>query len=203
MREIITSEPAAKTPRSVKAPQILLTLQGIIRTHCGSVLDASGTWRHYRKVRWITDGNRLSLGSIRGRIPKTWRREALAHAQELLAPFSCGDRYLWGNLDYCPPTPYGSYIWHYTCEMVQQISWLHPAFVQGFRYGSGNAKDKNRESPFSDQGRSDAWDCGYILGLAMCYKRGADVMKWIAAYQSSTDHLPAIVDPPRSGAQEG
>lgn len=106
-------------PRTKQVPELLCTLQAIVRHRCAAVLDEHGTWKYHRKVRWVVEGARMGR-----RIPMTWSREALSHAQELLAPFSCARGKKWTNPDYCPPAPYGGYIWSYTCEMVQQVSWL-------------------------------------------------------------------------------
>ena len=102
--------------------------------------------------------------------PKRAEQEALAAAQRLLSPLSMTascrrDRSRWTNPGYCPPAPFGNYLWTYTTAVVLNLVWLHPEFIEGFRYGRGRGKRERDANPYQ-WASGNSWDCGYILGIA-------------------------------------
>lgn len=103
-------------------------------------------------------------------ITKKREHELLHEAQRLLAPFADDERCRrmsckWSALCYCPPTPYGQYIWSYTALMVQEILWRFPEFLAGIEAGETRIDQGRGANPYPDVSRHQSWDCGFILGL--------------------------------------
>jgi len=123
------------------------------------------TWIHIYHCQRIRASQKVNI-----RISLAEHERLLLHAQELLSPLSdskwCRSmKNKWRNRDYCPPSPYGDYWWMFHCEMVQEILWMHPEFIAGYRFGRKPKKPWRDGNPYAEMGRSQSWDCGYILGL--------------------------------------
>ena len=104
-------------------------------------------------------------------LTKKHKKELLLEAQQFLSPLADEERCRhmkekWRNIGYCPESPIGSYIWTFQCELVQELLWLYPEFVQGYSHGVNQKIERSRDAnPYHDISRNISWDRGYILGL--------------------------------------
>lgn len=163
-----------------------------IRTAIRSIVPAElfkddGTWIHYHRLvllRAMVDAPTKSIS----RHQESFSAALLADAQKLLAPLAddarCrSSRKVWNNTGYCPDTPYGDYWWVFTVQMVQQLVWLYPEFVEGFRYGariSQHADGRRAANPYAEPSRASSWDTGYTLGLTQHYEP-ENIRAWLDA----------------------
>jgi hypothetical protein len=114
--------------------------------------------------------------------PEKRRRELAAHVGSFLRWLSpnpqCWKESPWKNLGFCPSTsPIGSYMCTWQLMVVQHIVWSSPDFLEGFRFGRKPTEPFRDANPYSDPGRSEAWDNGYILGIT----KPAALRQWLAA----------------------
>lgn len=160
----------------MRIPRLLVDLQTAVRRCGAGLLDARGTWVNLPEVRYLRAA--LDIGRP---VPRTVKAATLAKADLLLVALKltrCPP--VATNIQWCPQTPWGRYWWLYSVELVQEISWCHPAFVDGFRYGGRIRIAESVEglprgnNPYVDAAE-DAWDRGYILGLAT----PADLRSWL------------------------
>lgn len=129
----------------------------------GELLDGAGQWLHLPALEGMPP-----YGAPKG------RRERLRLTrlgQKLLCGFADSPRCRqrrdsWSNPEYCPPAPYGAYVWHFHARMVCQLLRPSEAFRQGVAFGREPKYPYRDANPYDfDTRRGRGWDLGYILGL--------------------------------------
>lgn len=164
-----------------------------------ALLDERQTWKYWPLLRLHTARRECEPFGLKkwGNLLPTKRfdKRLLWHAQEFLAPLAenpgCrvvkGNR--WTNPGYCPPTPFGEYLWPFAVGMVQEILWYEAEFAAGFHWWYSPLRQledrKGRDAnPFRPGERHGSWDKGYILGHAFRYQP-AEVTAWVEAMRAA------------------
>lgn len=141
-------------------------------------IDERGTWVHFREVMEILGRRDWATAKDRDR--------AFRLSAEFLSQFAtsaaCRKRKGrdWRNPGYCPETPWGNYIWHFTLGMVQDLLWLRPAFIEGYLYRGEKDRDGNpHKAPLRAWlSRKASWDHGWIFRRAQTIK----VQQWAKSW---------------------
>lgn len=153
----------------MKIPKNIANLREVLKKMLNpKLLDETDTWIHIANCNRITASGRAGI-----RIAKKELLELLRHGQSFLLPLSSSaacrrSRRVWKNVHCCLPGPQGDYWWVFQCEIVQQVLWMYPEFVQGYRFGLRPVSPYRDANPYAEIGRNLSWDAGYLLGLDSC-----------------------------------
>ena len=182
-----------------KVPALLIRLQaGVRRAIPGVLLGDKGEFVHLHELNALRAAIDCPGLSPAKRIDNKQFRLRL---MGLIAPFiraiwpevSTGGK--WRNIDYTPNTAIGGYCWPFQARMVQELLWLRPEFIAGFRYAMSDIDDLSRdENPYPrGDARCGSWDSGYILGLAnLPHSQHRTAMKNWIKWLESPAALPAL-----------
>lgn len=152
----------------VTVPAVLIETRGLIQKRVALLLDGwtLKRWKHMSMLRACTTaGGRTSVS-------KREQIRILNDAVDVLCEVGIASRGKANNPDWCPEAaPWGDYWWLFTVEMIQELLWLTPEFLQGYSYSVaivhgdpsiGRYRDAN---PYIEPSRHASWDHGYIFGL--------------------------------------
>lgn len=164
MFEVLLNELEGKQ-QPVTVPAVLIETRGLIQKRAAPLLDGLTLkqWKHMSMLRACT--------TVGGRVSKKEQVRILNDAVAVLCELGIASRGKANNPDWCPvAAPWGDYWWLYTVEMIQELLWLMPEFLQGYNYSSaivhgepsiGRYRDAN---PYIEPSRHASWDHGYIFG---------------------------------------
>lgn len=181
-----------------KAPALLIRLQaGVRRAIPPALLGSKGEFVHLHELNALRAAISCPWSSPAKRIDnKRFRLRLMG----LVAPFIRAiwpdvlTGRAWGHTTFCPNTAIGSYCWPFQAELVQELLWLRPEFIAGFRYAMSDIEELSRDEnpyPYGDA-RRGSWDSGYILGLAnLPHSPQRPAMKKWILWLESPDALPA------------
>lgn len=149
----------------ITVPAVLTEVRELVRRRVAPLLDGLTLkqWTHMSMLRACTTAG--------GHISKKEQVRILNDVVAVLYKVGIASRGKANNPDWCPvAAPWGDYWWLYTVEMIQELLWLMPEFLQGYNYSSaivhgepniGRYRDAN---PYQEPSRHASWDFGYIFG---------------------------------------
>ena len=185
----------------MKTPPLLKRLRsGILRAVPGHILDGNRTFIEYPALRLLLSAFEAPAYSPAARVDtEAFRRKLMNAVTPLIRAIWPGvnSGRKWCNSRYCPKTAIGDYLWVFQAQMVQEIIWLRPEFVNGFRTAMllDLAFAPGRDNvPYSKgDDRHGSWIQGFNLGLAARDQsnRKPSVDNWLK-WLESDDALPGV-----------
>lgn len=156
---------------SARVPPILAEVSDLIQKRAAPLIDETKTLKKWRSMHML---RACTTAGTRGKVTQKEQVRILNEGLEVLCTLGIGraDRRPANNVNWCPASaPWGDYWWLYTVEMVQELLWLQPEFLQGYSYalaivdGEPSIGPYRNANPYHEPSRQASWDHGYIFGI--------------------------------------